>query len=55
MKELIDYFNEKYTKKKEYICKDLKPIKLLKANEYRDFMNDAGLINPPRNSLLSVI
>lgn len=24
MKELIDYFNEKYTKKKEYICKDLK-------------------------------
>ena len=46
MKELIDYFNEKYTKKKEYICKDLKPIKLLDNDEYWDFMNDAGLITP---------
>lgn len=46
MKELIDYFNEKYTKKKEYICKDLKPIKLLDNDEYWDFMNDAGLIAP---------
>lgn len=44
MKELIDYFNENYTKKKEYICKDLKPIKLLNDNEYMDFMVDAGLI-----------
>lgn len=46
MKELIDYFNEKYTKKKEYICKDLKPIKLLNDDEYMDFRDDAGLINP---------
>lgn len=46
MKELIDYFNEKYTKKKEYICKDLKPFKLLNDNEYNDFLNDAGLISP---------
>lgn len=46
MKELIDYFNEKYTKKEEYICKDLKPIKLLNSDEYRNLMNDAGLINP---------
>ena len=46
MKELIDYFNENYTKKKEYICKDLKPIKLLNDDEYMDFMNDAGLITP---------
>ena len=25
IKKLIDYFNEKYTGKREYICKDLKP------------------------------
>lgn len=46
MKELIDYFNEKYTKKKEYICKDLKPIKLLNYDEYMDFGDDASLIRP---------
>lgn len=46
MKELIDYFNEKYTKKNEYICKDLKPIKLLNDDEYGDFLNDAGLMRP---------
>lgn len=46
MKELIDYFNERYTRKKEYICKDLKPVKLLNDDEYSDFRNDAGLINP---------
>lgn len=46
MKELIDYFNENYTRKKEYICKDLNPIKLLDNDEYMDFMNDAGLITP---------
>lgn len=43
MKELIDYFNEKYTKKKEYICKDLKPIKLLDVDEYNDFREKAGI------------
>lgn len=46
MKELIDYFNEKYTKKKEYICKDLKPIKLLNDDEYHNFLKDAGLLTP---------
>ncbi len=46
MKELIDYFNERYTNKREYICKDLKPVKLLNADEYDDFRNDAGLISP---------
>lgn len=44
MKELIDYFNEKYTKKKEYICKDLNPIKLLNSDEYDNFRGEAGLI-----------
>lgn len=34
MKELIDYFNEKYTKKKEYICKDLKSS-IIKKNRIR--------------------
>lgn len=43
MKELIDYFNEKYTKKKEYICKDLKPIKLLDVDEYNDFKEKVGI------------
>lgn len=46
MKELIDYFNEKYTRKKEYICKDLKPTRMLNEDEYRDFLNDAGLMTP---------
>lgn len=46
IKKLIDYYNENYTKKKECICKDLKPIKLLNGDEYDNFRNDAGLINP---------
>ena len=25
IKKLIDYYNEEYTKKREYICKDLNP------------------------------
>lgn len=48
MKELIDYFNEKYTKKKEYICKDLNPIKLLNGDEYDNFRGEAGLIIPQK-------
>lgn len=44
IKKLIDYYNENYTKKKECICKDLKPIKLLNGDEYDNFRNDAGLI-----------
>ena len=46
MKELIDYFNENYTRKKEYICKDLNPIKLLNGDEYNNFKDNAGLIRP---------
>lgn len=46
IKKLIDYFNENYTKKKEYICKDLKPTRMLNEDEYRDFLNDAGLMTP---------
>ena len=43
IKRLIDYYNENYTKKKEYICKDLKPIKLLDVDEYNDFREKAGM------------
>lgn len=43
IKKLIDYYNENYTKKKEYICKDLKPIKLLDVDEYNDFREKAGI------------
>lgn len=46
IKKLIDCYNENYTKKKEYICKDLKPTKMLNEDEYRDFLNDAGLMTP---------
>lgn len=46
IKKIIDYYNENYTKKKEYICKDLKPTKMLNEDEYRDFLNDAGLMTP---------
>lgn len=46
IKKLIDYYNENYTKKKEYICKDLKPTRMLSKDEYRDFLNDAGLMTP---------
>lgn len=46
IKRLIDYYNENYTKKKEYICKDLKPTRMLNGNEYSDFREEAGVINP---------
>lgn len=46
MKELIDYFNEKYTRKKEYICKDLKPTRMLNEDEYRDFVSDGNEAAP---------
>lgn len=46
MKILIDYYNENYTKKKEYICKDLKPTRMLNENEYNDFSEEAGGVNP---------
>lgn len=44
MKELIDYFNEKYTKKKECICKNLKPVKSINDDECMDFIKNASLI-----------
>lgn len=43
MKKLIDYYNENYTKKKEYICKDLKPVKWLTDDEYYDFQRKSGI------------
>lgn len=46
IKKLIDYYNENYTKKKEYICKDLKPTRMLSKDEYYKILNDAGLLTP---------
>lgn len=46
IKKLIDYYNENYTKKKEYICKDLKPTRMLSEDEYYKILNDAGLLIP---------
>lgn len=46
IKKLIDYYNENYTKKKEYICKDLKPARMLSKDEYYKILNDAGLLTP---------
>lgn len=46
IKKLIDYYNENYTKKKEYICKDLKPARMLDEDEYYKILNDAGLLIP---------
>lgn len=46
IKKIIDYYNENYTKKKEYICKDLKPTRMLSKDEYYKILNDAGLLIP---------
>lgn len=46
IKKLIDYYNENYTKKKEYICKDLKPTRMLSKDEYHKILNDTGLLIP---------
>lgn len=43
MKKLIDYYNENYTKKKEYICKDLKPARMLNRDEYYEFQEKSGV------------
>lgn len=48
IKKLIDYYNENYTKKKEYICKDLKPTRMLSKDEYHKILNDAGLLIPQK-------
>lgn len=42
IKKLIDYYNEKYTKKKECICEDLRPTRILDGNEYFDFIDDGN-------------
>lgn len=42
IKKLIDYYNENYTKKKECICEDLRPTRMLDGNEYFDFMDDGN-------------
>ena len=46
IKQLIDYYNENYTKKKEYICKDLKPARILDEDEYYKILRDTGLMTP---------
>lgn len=46
IKKLIDYYNENYTKKKEYICKDLKPARMLDEDEYYKILRDTGLMTP---------
>lgn len=43
IKKLIDYYNENYTKKKEYICKDLKPARTLNEDEYYEFQEKSGV------------
>lgn len=46
IKKIIDYYNENYTKKKECICKDLRPTRMLNEDEYRDFVNDGNEATP---------
>lgn len=46
IKKLINYYNENYTKKKEYICKDLKPARMLDEDEYYKILRDTGLMTP---------
>ena len=46
IKKIIDYYNENYTKKKECICKDLRPTRMLDVDEYRDFVNDGNEATP---------
>lgn len=46
IKKLIDYYNENYTRKKECICKDLRPTRMLDADEYFNFVNDGNEATP---------
>lgn len=46
IKKLIDYYNENYTKKKECICKDLRPTRMLDVDEYFNFVNDGNEATP---------
>lgn len=46
IKKIIDYYNENYTKKKECICKDLRPTRMLNEDEYRDFVSDGNEAAP---------
>lgn len=46
IKKIIDYYNENYTKKKECICKDLRPTRMLDVDEYFNFVNDGNEAAP---------
>lgn len=46
IKKLIDYYNENYTRKKECICKDLRPTRILDVDEYFNFVNDGNEATP---------
>ena len=46
IKKLIDYYNENYTRKKECICKDLRPTRMLDVDEYFNFVNDGNEATP---------
>lgn len=46
IKKLIDYYNENYTRKKECICKDLRPTRMLDVDEYFNFVNDGNEAAP---------
>lgn len=46
IKKLIDYYNENYTRKKECICKDLRPTRMLDIDEYFNFVNDGNEATP---------
>lgn len=46
IKKLIDYYNENYTRKKECICKDLRPTRMLDVDEYFNFVNDGNEETP---------
>lgn len=43
IKKLIDYYNENYTKKKECICEDLRPTRMLDGDEYYEFQEKSGV------------
>lgn len=43
IKKIIDYYNENYTKKKECICKDLRPARMLNRDEYYEFKEKSGV------------
>ena len=46
IKKLIDYYNENYTRNKEFIFKDLRPNRMLDVDEYFNFVNDGNEATP---------